>query len=168
MRVLLVAGLLLGLLGAGPAGAIMSGEASPLLPSSDADYAEGKAAFLAEQWDRAVAALDRVVARRPWHDNAHNMLGFASRKLGLWDKAFDHYAKALELNPRHKQALEYLGEAYLEQGRIAEAQAVARRLVAVCAQVVMSFDNQGWKHGCPERDDLAQAFAEHGVPWPEP
>jgi tetratricopeptide (TPR) repeat protein len=167
MRGLLITGLLLGLLGAGPARAIMSGEESPLLPSSDADYAEGKAAFLAEEWARAVAALERVVARRPWHDNAHNMLGFASRKLGLWDKAFEHYDKALELNPRHKQALEYLGEAYLEQGRIAEAQAVARRLTAVCAQVVMAFDNQGWKHGCRERDDLAQAFAEHGVPWPE-
>jgi hypothetical protein len=32
----------------------------------------------------------------------------------------------------------------------------------------MAFDNQGWKHGCAERDDLAQAFAAHGVPWPEP
>lgn len=160
-------GLMLALLSAAPAMAIMSGEESARAPSSDADYAEGKAAFQRDDWHATIIALDRVVARRPWHDNAHNMLGFASRKLGQWDKAYAHYAKALELNPRHKQALEYLGEAYLEQGRTDEARAVAVRLTKVCAFVVMGFDHQGWKSGCEERDDLAAAFAEHGVPWPE-
>ena len=157
---------LLLVLGAPAAEAIMSGEESPRARSSDSDYADGKEAFEREDWPTVIAALDRVVARRPWHDNAHNMLGFAHRKAGDFEAALHHYAIALELNPRHKGALEYLGEAYLELGRIEDADAVFLRLAGVCRFVVMAFDNNGWQHGCPELDDLALAYAEHRVALP--
>lgn len=151
-----------------PVHAIMSGAESPRARSSDSDYADGREAFLRKDWPATIEALLKVVERRPHHDNAHNMLGFAYRKLGDYDRAFYHYGKALELNPRHKQALEYLGEGYLELGRIEDAKAVAIRLDEVCRFIVMAFDNNGWKRGCEEREDLKQAFAEHGVPWPLP
>ncbi len=150
-----------------PALAIMSGEESNTVRSGDSDYADGKEAFLAEDWPAAIEALDKVVARRPWHDNAHNMLGFSWRKLGNYERAFVHYDKALTLNPRHRGALEYLGEAYLELGRIKEANATLLRLAEVCNYVVMAFDNQGWKSGCEELRDLKEAFAGHGVPLPK-
>jgi tetratricopeptide (TPR) repeat protein len=149
-----------------PATAIMSGEESKLAPSGDADYAAGKAAFQAEDWPATVGNLTMVVMRRPWHDNAHTMLGFAWRTLGNYDLSFEHYRTALALNPRHRGALEYLGEAYLELGRAEEAQATYRRLVKVCSFIVMGFDNRGWKSGCEELEDLAAAFAAHGVPVP--
>jgi tetratricopeptide (TPR) repeat protein len=148
----------------GAAEAVMSGEESRLAPSGDADYAAGKDAFKRKDWEGTVANLTLVVLRRPWHDNAHAMLGFAWRKLGNFDLSLEHYDAALSLNPRHKGALEYLGEAYLELGRIEDAQATYRRLVGVCRFVVMGFDNQGWKSGCEELDDLKEAFAERGVP----
>ncbi len=150
-----------------PALAIMSGEESNRVRSGDSDYADGKEAFEAEDWQAVIAALDKVVARRPWHDNAHNMLGFSWRKLGDYERAFVHYDKALSLNPRHRGALEYLGEAYLELGRVDEAKAILLRLAKVCDYVVMAFDNQGWKSGCEELRDLKEAFAEHGVPLPK-
>ncbi len=153
-------------LAASPALAVMSGEESNTVRSGDSDYADGKEAFLAEDWPAAIEALDKVVARRPWHDNAHNMLGFSWRKLGDYERAFVHYDKALSLNPRHRGALEYLGEAYLELGRTDEAKVILLRLAKVCDYVVMAFDNQGWKSGCEELRDLKEAFAEHGVPLP--
>jgi tetratricopeptide (TPR) repeat protein len=146
--------------------AIMSGEESKLVPSGDADYAAGKAAFLAEDWPGTVANLTMVVMRRPWHDNAHAMLGYAWRKLGDYDLSLEHYGTALTLNPRHRGALEYLGEAYLELGRVEEAGATYRRLAKVCSFIVMGFDNQGWKSGCEELEELAAAFQQHGVPLP--
>lgn len=149
-----------------PALAVMSGEESPLERSFDTDYADGKEAFLAENWSVAIAALEKVIARRPWHDNAHNMLGFSWRKLGNFDRALDHYDKALELNPRHRGALEYRGEAYLELGRVEEASADFRRLTEICAPVVTAAGNQSWESGCEELTDLKEAFAEHGVPLP--
>ena len=47
-----------------------------MAPSSDADYAADKAAFRAGNWQVAIADLTMVVLRRPWHDNAYNMLGY--------------------------------------------------------------------------------------------
>lgn len=162
-----VAALLLmaaGMLAAAPAVAIMSGEESKLAPSGDADYAAGRAAFEREDWQGAIGNLTMVVLRRPWHDNAHSMLGYSWRKLGNYDLSFAHYEKALSLNPRHRGALAYLGESYLELGRYDEARDMLLRLAEVCDYVVMAFDNQGWKSGCEELEVLKESFAEHGVP----
>jgi tetratricopeptide (TPR) repeat protein len=150
----------------GDARAIMSGEASALVPSGDSDYAAGKAAFLAENWQLAIANLTMVVLRRPWHDNAHNMLGYSWRKLANYDLSLEHYQAALTLNPRHKGALAYLGEAYLDLGRIDDANATFQRLAKVCGFVVMGFDNNGWRFGCEELEALAAAYAERGVALP--
>ena len=149
-----------------PAAAIMSGEESKLAPSGDADYAAGKEAFQAERWQVAIANLTMVVLRRPWHDNAHTMLGYSWRKLGNYDLAFAHYQAALELNPRHRGALAYLGAAYLDLGRKAEADDTYRELAAVCQFVVMGFDNDGWFNGCDELEALQAEYEGHGVPLP--
>lgn len=151
----------------GGAQAIMSGAESRLAASSDPDYAAGKAAFLAEDWQGAIANLTLVVMRRPWHDNAHAMIGYAWRKLGRYDLSLAAYDAALTLNPRNRAALEYLGEAYLDLGRHDEARAILLRLARVCDHVVMAFDNQGWKSGCEELRELKLAFAARGVALPE-
>ena len=148
--------------------AIMSGEESTVGASEDTDYAVGKAAFQSGDWKAAIDALQKVVTRRPWHDNAYNMLGYAYRQSGDYTTAFAMYDKALALNPRHRGALEYMGVAYLDLGRIEEAQAVALRLGEVCALVVMAFDNTGWKSGCEELNVLTEAFRARGVPLPNP
>jgi len=57
-------------------------------------------------------------------DNADgwNMLGFTRRKTGDVKGAFDAYWTCLKLRPEHLGAHEYMGEAYLEEGKLAEAQ----------------------------------------------
>jgi tetratricopeptide (TPR) repeat protein len=151
---------------AGPAGAIMSGEASRLAPSGDPDYAAGKAAFEREDWTAAIASLTVVLASRPWHDNAHTMIAYAWRKLGDHDLALEHYALALKRNPRHRGALEYLAETYLELGRRADADVVVLRLAEACDLVVMAFDNDGWKSGCEELNEVKAVYAARGLPLP--
>jgi tetratricopeptide (TPR) repeat protein len=151
---------------AAPAGAVMSGAESRLAGSSDPDYAAGRAAFEREDWRGVVADLTLVVVRRPWHDNAHAMLGHAWRKLDDYGQSLAAYGTALELNPRNRAALEYLGEAYLDLGRHDDARAVLLRLAAACDQVVMAFDNQGWKSGCEELRELKLAFEARAVPLP--
>ena len=152
--------------GPAPVHYFMSGEESPLAPSSDSDYAAGKAAFKEERWQVAIANLTLVVLRRPWHDNAHNMLGYAWRKLGRYDLSLEHYEAALALNPRHRGALAYMGEAYLDMGRTNDANATFLRLAKVCGTIVMGFDNNGWETGCEELQALASAFAERGIAIP--
>lgn len=154
------------LLGATPAGAVMSGAESRLAPSGDPDYAAGKAAFEREDWQAAIASLTLVLVNRPWHDNAHTMVAYSWRKLGDPDLALEHYAQALRQNARHRGALEYLGETYLDLGWVDEARGVMLRLAEACDLVVMAFDNTGWKSGCEELNGLKAAFAERGVPLP--
>ena len=151
----------------GPALAIMSGAESRLAPSSDPDYAAGRAAFEREDWPGAIGHLTIVLTSRPWHDNANTMIAFAWRKLGNYDLAFEHYARALQQNPRHRGALEYMGEAYLDLGRHDEARATLLRLAEVCDLVVMAFDNRGWNSGCDELIELKAGFALRGVALPD-
>jgi len=69
------------LLSPGSAGAVFSGAMSPRPPASDADYARTMVAREAKDWVAMLNHLLRVVERRPWHDNAHNLLGYGYRKM---------------------------------------------------------------------------------------
>jgi tetratricopeptide (TPR) repeat protein len=48
-------------------------------------------------------------------------MGYSYRKLKQYDKAISLYEKALVIDPNLAEAHEYIGEAYLEMGKIAEA-----------------------------------------------
>ena len=101
-----------------PAHAVFSGDMSPKARSGDADYADGIDAWDAKNWNSVVTAMRKVVARRPWHDKAWTRLGFALRKLNRLDESLEAYGKALAINPDQREALEYLGEAYLILDRL--------------------------------------------------
>ena len=65
--------------------------------------------------------LDRVqdaVALDSTYAEAWNLVGYASRKLGDYDKSFAAYQRCLTLKPDFAAAREYLGEAYLEKGEL--------------------------------------------------
>ena len=88
------------------------GDSIPAAPE-DPDYAAGKRAVEAMNWQAALDAFNKVVAKDPGNANAQNYLGYTYRKSGKLDLAFKHYEEALRLNPKHRGAHEYMGEAYL-------------------------------------------------------
>ena len=97
------------------------------------------------------SAYDRLMAgigAEPGNADLHNMLGFSARKIGRYDQSEQHYTKALSINPKHKQALEYMGELYLTLNQIDDAEALRERLDKIC-----------WL-GCSELDDLEKAIAD--------
>lgn len=143
----------------GPAVAVTSGGMSEQAPPGDDDYASGKAAFDREDWQEVIDHMTRAIAQRPWHDDAHNLMGFAYRKLGDYDKALEAYDRALELNPHHRGALEYLGEAYLELDRPELAEGMLDRLAAECQRIAGgATDDGGWQSGCEEWQELNEAY----------
>lgn len=124
---------------------------SPMTLSApeDPDYAAGKQAVDARNWQAALEAFSKVVAKDPGNANAHNYLGYAYRKSGDLDLAFKHYGEALRLDPRHRGAHEYVGEAYLMTGNLVKAEEHLKALDRICF------------FGCEEYRDLKKAVAEY-------
>ena len=116
----------------GPAGAVTDFDAAPAPAAADDPYAAGVAAFEQEDWQGVLDHMGVALEARPWLDNAHNLMGFAYRKLGDYPAALEAYDKALALNPYNRGALEYLGEAYLELDRPDAAKQTLDRLAGAC------------------------------------
>ena len=137
--------------------AVMSGNDEPPQAGAPATpYQQGVAAHLDENWSDVIRFMAEAIAEQPWNDDAHNLIGHAYRKLGDYDQSLDHYQTALQLNPYHRGALEYLGEAYLEMGRINDARHLLDRLEQECRRLFA--DN--WKAECEEWQDLDEAFTD--------
>jgi tetratricopeptide (TPR) repeat protein len=64
-----------------------------------------------------------------------NFLGYAHRKSGKLDDAFKHYNEALKLNPGHKPAHEYIGEAYLLANDVPKAEQHLAELQRLCSPI---------------------------------
>jgi Flp pilus assembly protein TadD len=122
---------------------------SVMAAPEDPNYAAGKQAVEAKNWQAALDAFNKVVAKDPGNANAHNYLGYTYRKMGQFDPAFKHYEEALRLNPKHRGAHEYLGEAYLMVNKLAKAEEQLKELDRLCF------------FGCEEYDDLKKAVAEY-------
>ena len=113
--------------------------------------------------------MTEAVREKPWHDNAYSLLGFAHRKLGDFDTSLAHYDKALTLNPHNREALEYLGEAYLDMDQPEKTEEVLETLALECERVASSFPDGDWRTGCEEWAHLNAAYQAHlaGRPRPE-
>jgi cytochrome c-type biogenesis protein CcmH/NrfG len=85
-----------------------------------------------EDWSQVIARMSAYTQRNPAIADAWNELGHAYRKVGDMDNSFKNYAKALEIDPRHRNAHEYLGEAYLQIGDLASAEKELRSLDSIC------------------------------------
>jgi tetratricopeptide (TPR) repeat protein len=94
-------------------------------------------------------ALDELMPmlQSTQHADVYNLIGFSLRKSGDHDRAYTFYRKALELDPEHKGALEYLGELYVETGQVDKAREHVVILKRLCPA------------GCEELADLEAAIA---------
>ena len=72
---------------------------------------------LAEEgrYDEALAMLDLL--QNPNTAKALNYRGYATRKLGRLEEGIGYYLESVALDPEYPQVREYLGEAYLAQGK---------------------------------------------------
>jgi tetratricopeptide (TPR) repeat protein len=99
---------------------------------NDSDYNAAMAAAKVGDWAQVIRRMNVYVARKPGDADAWNELGHAYRKTGDLDNAFKGYAKALQIDPKHRNAHEYLGEAYLQAGDLVHAEAELATLNSLC------------------------------------
>jgi len=117
------------------------------MESTDApDLSSVRAKIAAKDYPDALAEL-RDLAEDTQQADVYNLLGFTLRKTGDFKTSLTYYTKALELQPDHKAAREYLGELYVETGNIEKAKEQLAVLVKLCSG------------GCQEREDLQKAIS---------
>ncbi len=98
----------------------------------DPDVVAGRQALDAKDWNEAASRFAKAALRDPGNADLQNYLGYSNRHLGRYDSAFEHYRRALAIDPRHKGAHEYIGEAYLETGDLASAERHLATLKDLC------------------------------------
>ena len=87
---------------------------SGVLPDPDmTEYAYALAK--ADRYQEAIDVLDLL--DNPNTPRALNYRGYATRKLGHTDEGITYYLKSVELDPAYPQVREYLGEAYVIEGK---------------------------------------------------
>jgi cytochrome c-type biogenesis protein CcmH/NrfG len=84
-----------------------------------------------QDWRGAEAAFRDAIRLRAAFPEAWNGLGHALRMQKNYPESVQSYQEALRLRPDYPQALEYLGEAYVQMGKLDEARALLRRLRAL-------------------------------------
>jgi len=105
----------------------------PVAAKTEPDYAAGKKAVDAKDWQRAITALNAAAQRDGNNADIQNLLDDAQRNSGNLNVALKHYDKALTLDPKHLGAREYLGELYLMQNNPAKAEEQRAVLAKLCA-----------------------------------
>ena len=131
--------------------ALPAAEPDPLeeLTQSNPEFAKGRAAVEARDWNNAITLLIAADKRSSNNADVHNHLGFAYRNAGQLENSLKHYQRALQINPRHRGAHEYIGEAYLMMKNPAKAEEHLAALKRVCPVM------------CDERDDLSRKIAAY-------
>lgn len=124
------------LLAAGTPNASMAAETpgSSSSPSGaeDPDYSAAAKAIKSGSYASAIPLLEGVVKRDDSNADGHNLLAYAIRKNGDPAKAIPIYQKALAIDPKHRGAHEYIGEAYLMLDDLGKAKEHLKALDKLC------------------------------------
>jgi tetratricopeptide (TPR) repeat protein len=119
-----------------PASAVGSGGSGGLSDApakrEDPDYTTAVKAIQAGDFATAIPLLEGVVRRDDRNADAYNWLGYAVRRSGEPARAIPIYQKALAIDPKHRGAHEYIGEAYLMLQRLPEAKQHLATLDRLC------------------------------------
>ena len=85
-----------------------------------------------EEYGKAIPLLQQSIQEKGEYADALNLLGFSNRKLGDMAKAMTYYTKALNKEPKHLGANEYMGELYLELNNLPKAEERLAVLKGAC------------------------------------
>jgi len=132
---------------------VSAADSAPAAPAKPRDAALERArdAIARKDWTGAQAVLRDAVATNPQNADYHNLYAYSVRKGPNPDMSlvFKEYNAALAIDPKHKGAHEYLGEAYLMVGNLDKAKEHLAQLDKICY------------FGCSEFNELKASIADY-------
>jgi Tfp pilus assembly protein PilF len=131
-------------------GALAADTSSPSMRVTDPMMERYMAAAERQDWKSAAAAMSEALQKDANNADYHNLYAYSLRRSGTadMDQVFKHYNEALRIDPKHRGAHEYLGEAYLMVGNVAKAKEHLGALDKLCF------------FGCSEYDGLKKAIGD--------
>lgn len=103
--------------GSGSYGGGLSAEGNP-----QQDFKKAVEYINANDYKRAISLLKKVDRASPHNADVLNYLGYSYRKAGDQENGLKYYQKALDVDPNHRGANEYMGELYLEMNNLPKAE----------------------------------------------
>jgi len=130
--------------------AVLAADSDPA-PAADPVRERVAAATERKDWPAAQALLREALAKDPGNADYHNLYAYSVRKGPNPDMSlvFKHYNEALRIDPKHRGAHEYIGEAYLAVNNVAKAKEHLGQLDKLCFLP------------CSEHTDLKKALADY-------
>ena len=125
---------------------VAAGSETYSLPSKPAIIVKAEKAIKKGQFADAYKVLSENEQQHSNNADLYNLMGYSARKLELFDDSMAHYQKALSIDPKHKGALEYLGELYLTLDQPDNAKVILGKLKSICFL------------GCEEKTELSDAI----------
>jgi Tfp pilus assembly protein PilF len=113
--------------------AALPADSSPAV-KADPAIEQATKAVASKDWPQAQAVLKDALARDPHNADYHNLYAYSIRKGSSPDMnlVFKHYNEALRIDPKHRGAHEYIGEAYLMVGNLPKAKEHLSSLDKLC------------------------------------
>jgi hypothetical protein len=156
MKRILIHAVAVAVFNAGSAWAAPGGDPSQAAPRDPALTAI-QAAVGKSDWVQARALARASLEKDATNAEYHNLYAYALRKGANpeMELVFKHYNEALRLDPKHRGAHEYLGEAYLMVGNVGKAKEQLKALDNLCF------------FSCAEFAMLKKAIADHEAKQPK-
>lgn len=132
------------------------GDTNAETASTDPVSGAVQAAIAKKDWAAAQATLKKALEGNANNADYHNLYAYCVRKSANpnMDVVFRHYGEALRLDPKHRGAHEYIGEAYLMVNNLPKAKEHLASLDKLCF------------FGCEEYRDLKTAIAAYEASRP--
>lgn len=118
----------------------------PVVTAAPPELTQARKLIEKKDWTGAVDALAAFTRANPSNADGFNLLGYSYRHLKRYDESLTAYNKALALDPKHRGAHEYIGEAYIQLGQLDKAKVHLDALDKICT------------FSCEEYRDLKKAY----------
>jgi Flp pilus assembly protein TadD len=96
------------------------------------DLAQAQKQITQKDWPAAVATLEKYTKAHPKDADGFNLLGYSLRNAKRFPEAIQNYQEALRLDPQHRGAHEYLGQAYVQTKELEKAKSLLANLEKIC------------------------------------
>ena len=123
-----------------------SADTEPSTPAPASELTQARQLIGQKNWAGAIEVLGSFTRANPSNADGFNLLGYSLRHLKRYDESLAAYNKALTIDPKHRGAHEYIGEAYIQLGQLDKAKQHLDALDKICT------------FSCEEYRDLKKAY----------